>query len=221
MSFPSFFPSPLSQSARYRPTKFFVGNLPSMASPNDLTMYFSKLGPVVDFHLPATGRHRGFGFVKFKNGFDPYASSVPSMYMEGIALLWKRRKLKDSVQVIECESLIFIERECVRAIIINYIYSLLLANLFKHGRTLGFGYSNWCVQESVPFQPQKLGASCGDKILSLPSSSKHMHTLLHTFQLLLSFKLATFFCNLYVSLSSNLQISQQANSSNLVYGSTW
>ena len=81
LSFPSI------TECKVQADQFFVGNLPSMASPNDLTMYFSKLGPVVDFHLPATGRHRGFGFVKFKNGFDPYASSVPSMYMEGIALL--------------------------------------------------------------------------------------------------------------------------------------
>ena len=94
MSFPSFFPSPLSQSARYRPTKLFVGNLPSMASPNDLTMYFSKLGPVVDFHLPATGRHRGFGFVKFKNGFDPLCLLSTIHVYGGYRLIVKEAKTK-------------------------------------------------------------------------------------------------------------------------------
>ena len=75
----SFFPSPLSQCASYRLTKFFVGNVLRIASPKDLMKYFARFGPVTNFHTPATGRHRGFGFVKFKNGFDPLCLlSTPS-----------------------------------------------------------------------------------------------------------------------------------------------
>ena len=98
MSLPSFFPSPLSQCASYRPTKFFVGNLPFMASPSDLIKYLAWFGPVTDFFdIPATEKHRGFGFVKFKNGFDSLCLLSTLHVYGGNHLIVKEVKTKTQV----------------------------------------------------------------------------------------------------------------------------
>ena len=95
MSLPSFFPSLLSQCASYRPTKFFVGNLPFMASPSDLMKYFARFGHVTDFFdIPATGRHRGFGFVKFKIGFESLCLLSTLHVYGGNRLIVKEAKTK-------------------------------------------------------------------------------------------------------------------------------
>ena len=94
MFLPSFFPSPLSQCASYRLTKFFVGNVPHFASPKDLMKYFVRFWPVMDFHTPATGRHRGFRFVKFKNGFDPLCLLSTIHFYGEYRLIVKEAKTK-------------------------------------------------------------------------------------------------------------------------------
>ena len=102
MSLPSFFPSPLSQCASYRLTKFFVGNVPRFASPKDLMKYFARFGPVTDFHTPATGRHRGFRFV---NRFDPLCLLSTLHVYGGYRMVVKEAKTK-TVRVKEREILI-------------------------------------------------------------------------------------------------------------------
>ena len=55
-------------------------------------------GQVTDFHTQATGRHRGFGFVKFKNEFDPLCFLSTIHFYGGYGLIVKEAKTKT-----ECE----------------------------------------------------------------------------------------------------------------------
>ena len=77
---------------------FFVGNLPFMASPSDLIKYLAWFGPVTDFFdIPATEKHRGFGFVKFKNGFDSLCLLSTLHVYGGNHLIVKEVKTKTQV----------------------------------------------------------------------------------------------------------------------------
>ena len=76
--------------------------------------YFARFGPVTDFHTPATGRHRGFGFVKFKNRFDPLCLLSTLHVYGGYRLVVKEAKTK-TVRVRESYLLFFVERERERA----------------------------------------------------------------------------------------------------------
>ena len=79
------------QTPYYKPTKFFVQNIPHTVSQEDISCYFSRFGEVVDVFVPLNRNedekgHRGIAYVKFRTGFNPLCLSQNIHRLHGCVL---------------------------------------------------------------------------------------------------------------------------------------
>merc|ERR1719387_3039531 len=59
--------------ANCEPDRIFVGGLPQVCDDETLALFFSQFGSIVEASVntdPATGRSKGFGFVRFEQAYS-------------------------------------------------------------------------------------------------------------------------------------------------------